>query len=287
LAVALPTVPDEAMIAELGRIATVIGYALDVAGRRTDRFERTRRTRPFSVAAEVQWHQLPARACATPRYQLAGDLEPAYEVGGDSFDWAVGADALTVVVTDAMGHALPAAMLSTLALAGLRQGRRAGMGLSGQARVADRALLERYAGEQFVTATLLQLDLCSGETRMVQAGSPDIYHLHDGKVRLVDTQSQLPLGMAEATDYQERFIDLIPGDRLVLVTDGVTEARNSSGEEFGDTRLADAITSTSDQRPVEAVPLIYRGLRAFSGAQRLRDDATVLCLDWLGPNPNL
>jgi serine phosphatase RsbU (regulator of sigma subunit) len=120
---------------------------------------------------------------------------------------------------------------------------------------------------------------------MVQAGSPDVYHVHDGQVRLVDAKSQLPLGMAEATDYHEQFIDLAPGDRLMLITDGVTEARNSSGEEFGDARLSEAISSTSEQRPVEVVPLIYRALRAFSGGQPLRDDATVLCLDWLGPDP--
>src|SRR5215211_2163155 len=124
LDVRLAAEPSSGLVAELERVAMALGFALAAAGRATDEVELVRRGRLLSLPAEIQWELLPRLALEAPEYVVAGTLEPAYEVGGDTFDYAAQPEALTVSVTDAMGHGLQAALLAGLAVAALRNARR-------------------------------------------------------------------------------------------------------------------------------------------------------------------
>src|ERR671921_527028 len=109
--------PSPELVAELEQVAMALAFALAAAGRATDEVELARRGRPLSLPAEIQWELLPRLALTAPEYVVAGTLEPAYDVGGDTFDYAAQPHALTVSVTDAMGHGLQAALLAGLAVA--------------------------------------------------------------------------------------------------------------------------------------------------------------------------
>jgi serine phosphatase RsbU (regulator of sigma subunit) len=130
----------------------VLGYLLPAAHNYTDIVERARRERPLELPAEMQWSMLPIRAYSCGPFSLAGQLVPAYEVGGDLFDYAVQTDELFVTVIDAMGHGLRASLLGTLAITALRNARRTGLALADQLRQADRVLHSQFGGEQLVTA---------------------------------------------------------------------------------------------------------------------------------------
>jgi serine phosphatase RsbU (regulator of sigma subunit) len=263
--------------------ATGLGYVLMLAHQYTDVVERARRERPLELPAELQWGQLPVRAFDSAEFALAGQLVPAYEVGGDLFDYAVEPDELFVTVTDAMGHGLSASLLGGLAVNALRNARRTGLSLADTVRFADRVLYGQFGGDQFVTVLTARLDLASGRMRFVQAGHPPFYLLRAGAVTRVDCDAQLPVGMFEATRYAEQECQLRPGDRVVMISDGVVEAVDTNGVEFGEQRLEGTLLAT---RQLSAGEMVRQTMASLSDYQRSepRDDATVLCLDWHGPH---
>lgn len=282
LAVGLPAVPAKDVLSGLQQAAVVLGYALVTAGNYTDTVERARRERPLELPAEIQWTQLPIRAYACELFALAGQLVPAYEVGGDLFDYSVQPHELTVAVTDAMGHGLRASLLGTLANGALRNSRRSGLALIDQVRSADRVLFGQYGGDQFVTALALTVELSTGWVCAVNAGHPPLFVLRHNHVETIELDAQLPMGMFEATLYVEQRFRLNAGDRIVIVSDGVLEApAHEGGVPYGEQRLEGAILATATVSPDEAVRQLIRLLQDYQGSD-LRDDATVLILDWHG-----
>ena len=126
LAVTLPGHDLDQQVGEvLDDVVRVLGYVLTGARRYTDRFEMLRRRRELGLAAEIQWELLPSLAFELPAFSIAGTVEPAYEIGGDNFDYAISAHRLTVSVSDAVGHGIRAALLASLAVTAMRNARRA------------------------------------------------------------------------------------------------------------------------------------------------------------------
>lgn len=131
-----------------------------------------RRTIPLSLAAEIQHRLLPTSlACEAAQFAVAGALEPADHVGGDTFDYAIDRDRVHLSVTDAMGHDVGAALLATLLVGALRRARRAGADLAVQAYEADQAVRE-HGFQGYVTGQLLRIDLNDGKTEFINAGHP-------------------------------------------------------------------------------------------------------------------
>ncbi|MGK3206592.1 PP2C family protein-serine/threonine phosphatase [Amycolatopsis sp. MEPSY49] len=172
LAVTFAAVPDSTVLLELSRIAEALAHELLVAGRDTDLYLQAQRTSRLTLAAEMQWQLLPGRSCTRPGFALGGQLEPAYAVHGDSFDWSATARSLTVTLVNGMGHGVDAAMVTHLAVNALRNARRAGVPLTAQAELTDQALHGHYDGREYVTALLLRLDLRTGALEVVDTGSP-------------------------------------------------------------------------------------------------------------------
>lgn len=281
LAVLLPQPVDAKALAGLERAAVVLAYVLLAAGRYTDLFEQARRRRPLSLEAEVQWGLQPVRAFGCQAFSLAGQLVPAYEVGGDSYDWVVNRGTIAVSASDAMGHGLNASMLSSLAVTAMRNARRNGASLAARVGAADRAVYRQFGGAQFVTGIGLEIDLDAAVAVAVNAGHPAPYRVRHGHAQRVALDPQLPIGLFEATRYEHQPFELVSGDRLVLISDGVVEAAPRHGEEFGDTRLEAALLATAGVPPHEAVRHLVRTLLDYQQGE-LRDDATVLILDWRG-----
>jgi serine phosphatase RsbU (regulator of sigma subunit) len=263
----------------LNDVAQVLAYVLTGARRYTDQFETLRRRRDLGLAAEIQWELLPVLAYELPRFSIAGALEPAYDIGGDTFDYAVSAQLLTVSITDAVGHGLRAAMLSSLTVSAMRNTRRAGSTILDQARTANRHLTEQFAHAEFVTGLLLQIEVLTGQGFIVNAGHPPPLLLREGAVSIVNLSPEAPLGLSPDTDYQLQAIKLLPGDRLLLLTDGIDEAHDVGGPQFGLNRVADMLRSHAELPPVEFVRLLTKAVTDYRNGP-LADDATAVCLDW-------
>ncbi|PZS26043.1 MAG: phosphatase [Pseudonocardiales bacterium] len=272
---------DPALRVALSDIASFMGYAIVAARRYTDRFERIRRRRALDLAAEIQWELLPVLAYEAPEFSIAGSLEPAYEIGGDTFDYAVAQETLTVSVTDAMGHGLRAAMLGSLAVSALRNRRRQGDGIVQQMELAAQRLSEQFGGEQYVTGVMLHIDLRTGVAAIVNAGHPLPMILRDGEVERVEVEPDTPMGMFPETVYRPERLALKPHDRLLLFSDGLFEAKPHGGEAFGEQHLADRVLETASLPPNEVVRVLTSAVLAHRAGQ-LADDATAVCLDWHG-----
>lgn len=280
----LAPVPDDPqVIAELTEIATVLGHELSAVSAGTDVYRTARRSRRLTLAAEMQWELLPGRSRVRPSFSLAGQLEPAYAVRGDSFDWSDDGTRLWLSVINGMGEGVAASILTSLATHALRNARRAGLSLADQAALADQAVYALHRGEQHVSALLLELDLREGVLTVVDAGSPRLVLLREGEVCEQPLEAQFPLGMFEGTDYQPQQLKLERDDRLFVLSDGVVEAAGQDLR-YGDAALERFLRRTGSVAPLDAVRSLLGDLRAFVAGD-LIDDAVVVCLDWTGPQP--
>ncbi|HEX6501026.1 MAG TPA: PP2C family protein-serine/threonine phosphatase [Micromonosporaceae bacterium] len=279
---------DEAALRDgAGTLANLLGHLIAAKFPYGDSLQRVRRTQPMSEASELLAALLPPLTYTCDRAVVSAILEPAYEVGGDGFDYAVGAMHAKLAVYDAMGHGIRAGLTTALALAATRAARRDGHGLYSLARAADERIQEEFGEEaRFVTAVLADLNMDSGVVRYLNAGHPAPLLLRGTKVvGHLTGGRRLPLGLDDpAIEVAEE--QLQPGDRILVYTDGVTEARDAEGEAFGVQRLIDLLERHAAARM--SVPETLRRLsHAVQGHRRARldDDATMLLVEWVPGGP--
>jgi hypothetical protein len=267
--------------AEVAAFAGVIvGYLITAGDRWTDEFHFARRIRRMTLPAEIQWGLLPLAALSTEEISLAGALEPAYEVGGDIFDYACGVGTLTAALFDAMGHGLRAARLSALTVATFRNARRRGLGLQEQAGEIHAMLQPGFDLEGYATGILLHVDLVDpGLSTMVNAGhEPPLLQRRGAAPALVDLRPELPFGMPFESEPAVQPLPLAPGDRLTLYSDGVVEARPDDGDPYGVEALADLLATQRDRSAREVARTVTAAVRSHRAAD-LQDDATILIID--------
>ena len=272
---------DEALEAEAQALASLLAELVLTMGAYGDTFAQLRRRKTLTLAAEIQWDLLPPLTFGAPRVVLAGALEPAYEIGGDTFDCAVDGDTAQLMVLDAIGHGLPAALLASAAVGAYRHGRRNRLDLPEIAAEIDAVIAGEFGPERFETAVLSRLDLASGKLRWVNAGHPEPLILRSGgMVSPTGQPPDLPLGLQE-TKRTCGEATLQPGDRVLLYTDGIIEARSPEGEFFGEQRLADfVIRSAASGLPApETLRRLMREILEHQ-ADQLQDDASIVILEW-------
>lgn len=274
--------PSEDDVRVLQAVGHVLGQVLWAGKHDHDVVERARRVQPMALSAEIQWDLLSARVESGPGYSAAGWLEPAYSVGGDSFDIAVDVDTLWVSSIDAMGHGLHAGITSGLALTAIRNVRRQGGDVAAQAAAVNDALGRVWGGEHFATLLLLRLDLATGEVQALNAGHPPARHQRGGTVAERRLAVDLPAGVARHATYRVQRFGLEPGDRVVITSDGVAEAAMVGGPGYGVDRIDADLAGWRQLSPLElARSLAWSVLRHAD--ERLRDDATIVCFDWEPP----
>ncbi len=262
--------------------ALLLGYVLNAADRWTDEFHATRRRKEMSLPAEMQWSQLPLAAFSSTDVSIAGALEPAYDVGGDTFDYACDADRLSAGVFDAMGHGLTAARLSALGIATYRNARRRGDDIGVQAVTIHDALRPVFDREGYMTAVMVEIDLRHPERSWIlRAGHhPPILQRAGDPPRVLDVDGGLPFGMPFDGSVPVLPLSLRVGDRLVLFSDGVTEARPEGGDAYGLGSLMRELETLRDASPREMTRRVTGAVRAYR-ADDLADDATILAIDIL------
>ncbi|MDP9388461.1 MAG: SpoIIE family protein phosphatase [Actinomycetota bacterium] len=248
-----------------------------------DAFVWARRRRDMSLAAEMRWMVLPPLSFTSSSVEIAAVLEPAYEVAGDSFDYAVDDGVAHLAIFDAMGHGLEAARMANLAVGAYRHGRRRQCGLVDMFASVDAAIRSQFGVDHFVTGQLAILDLATGALDVVNGGHPRPLLLR-GTAILRECASAVspPMGLGSSPTVTR--VQLEPEDRVVFYTDGVVEARSPTGEEFGVERLGDLLSRAAASRelPAEMMRRLTHSLLAHE-AGRLRDDATLLLVGWKGP----
>lgn len=267
----------------LGRISGLIAVLLVTKHSYSDLFFSARRGEEMSVAAEIQWSLLPPLAMIMPRVAVAGILEPAYNVAGDSFDYALNGDILHVAMIDAMGHGLGAATMATVAIGAYRHARRRGTGLSEIYAAMDDAVAQQFGPDHFVTAQMMRLDTATGRVHLVNAGHPPPILVRDHRVlRRLDAPTTLPVGLGGA-EPEVSELELERGDRVLCFTDGLIEEHAVGGEQFGEDQLIDSVNRLERTgRGVRAVArsLSHTLMRARGG--QTTDDATLLLVEWRG-----
>lgn len=282
LAVTLPRKPSADEIEALTAIARALAHAMSVANRHTDLFEAAARSQRLSLAAEIQWQILPGRGCGGPDFDVAGQLEPAYHVAGDAFDWSVATEAVTVSVHEGMSSGTAAAMATNLAVTALRNARRSGMSLAEQASMADEALYGIYHGAHHIESLLLRFDRSGGPSHAIDAGSPLLLRQRGDNLEQVTFDKQLPLGRFSGTRYREQQFEAVPGDRFIALTDGVHEAPGADAGRFGEAKLGSVLRSSRRLGASETVRQLIRELRSHYDDGDIGDDAAAVVIDWNG-----
>ncbi len=266
------------------RFATELAALIVLKERYGDVFAYVRRSARMSVAAEMQWSLLPPTSFTSEQITIAGMLEPALSVAGDSFDYAVDGSVAHLAVFDAMGHGLPSAMQVSAAVGAYRNARRSMLSLEETMHWLEETLTDSTLEARFVTALLLELDVDNGSLTWTSAGHPDALVLR-GR-HLVDVLAEEPspplgLGMRGRPLIGHRTLE--PGDSVLAFSDGVVESRRSPGDYFTVERLADFVTreTAAGLRTPETLRRLAQAILQYQDGQ-LQDDATVLMATWHG-----
>ena len=276
LEVGLGAHPADATIRHVRELGHAFGYLVAGTRRHTDLFEWGQRSRHLNVAAEIQRRLLPAFTCESWPVTLAGWVEPAFEAGGDTFDYTVDDTSTTISLTDAMGHGISAALVATLTIGVLRNQRRKSANMEAQVRAANETLFARSRDDEYVTGVFIEVPSATGPALVISAGHPAPWRVRDGRAQRLEVEQAVPMGMFGDSPYVARPLDLRPGDRFVLVSDGVVdtlEGTNPSVEEL--------LVAGVHLHPREVVQLLTSTVVSLQrGAPR--DDATAVCVDWHG-----
>jgi serine phosphatase RsbU (regulator of sigma subunit) len=276
LELVLPFEPSAITLEDVELAAHQLAYMVIANRRYTDLFEWGQRTVPLSLAAEIQRRLLPASfTCEADQFTLAGWLEPAGQVGGDTFDFSLDRHTLHISITDAMGHSVDSALLATLVVGALRNTRRSAASLVEQAQAAHEALLAYSRGVGFVTGQLVRVDLVAQTARILNAGHPRPFRLRDGRAEEIDLVAQEPFGALEETAWSTQDFALEAGDRVLFLTDGMLE-RNAEGLD-----IPALMRASAHLHPREAIQRLTHAVLDAVGGE-LADDATSLCFDWHG-----
>ncbi|MFL6135354.1 MAG: PP2C family protein-serine/threonine phosphatase [Nocardioidaceae bacterium] len=284
------TVPSEGdtvaseLVMILERYTHAVAQATLSKGLYGDVFERVRRSQPMTVGAELLWSVLPPLTYATEGLVISAMLEPAYDNGGDAFDYAVNDTHAHLAVFDAMGHGLAASGAAVLAVAAYRNTRRADHGLSETYALMDAAIGEHFP-DRFVTAVLAQLELDSGRLTWVNAGHPPPLLVRRARVvKRLEAPAATPLGMLfERDDAVVGSEQLEQGDVVLIYTDGLTEARQPGGAFLTEEGLTDFLRreATAELPTPEMLRRFRRALLDRVGGV-LRDDASAVLVHWRG-----
>jgi sigma-B regulation protein RsbU (phosphoserine phosphatase) len=235
--------------------------------------------RELELARCIQLSLLPAAFPESPAFRIAARYVPMNSVAGDLYD-VIASDHARVglFIADVSGHGVPAALIASMVkMAAISQRDHAAHPaqlLTGM----NRALCGNTQG-QYVTGAYAWLDAESRELRYAAAGHPCMLRLRKGQVTEI-AENGLLLGAVEAAAYEDITVPLEPGDRLLLYTDGLVEARNGEGKLFGEEALIRELQKSAGIEPDQAVDGIIASVQRWARVQD--DDLTVLVCDYLG-----
>ncbi|MER7729161.1 PP2C family protein-serine/threonine phosphatase [Streptomyces sp. NPDC096323] len=269
----------EAMLA----LADLVGLLLVSKRNHSDSYARLTRRQPMTIAAEMQWSLMPPTTFSNRQVTIGAMMEPAYQSVGDAFDYAEAGDVAHLAIFDAMGHDTAAGLTANLAVAACRSRRRRNGTLQEAAATIEQALGEQFAQTRYATGILADLNTATGELTWLNCGHHPPVLTRNGRPLNLDCPPAAPLGTGLGIEPVLCRDQLEEDDRFLLYTDGITEARDASSQEFGLDRFTDfVIRHQADGLPVPETRrrLVHAVLDYHRGA--LQDDATVVFCEWHG-----
>jgi serine phosphatase RsbU (regulator of sigma subunit) len=283
LAISVPD-HDPETIRQAELLGVFAGLIIATSMRSNDTPKRRRQGRPMSLPASMQWDLLPPWTLRVPGALAAGILEPAYDIAGDIFDYAIDDGVIHFAVIDGMGHGIDSTVLAGLAVGSYRHARRQGASIAEIHTAVDAALASRYDDLSFATGVIGTLAVATGRLEWTVAGHPQPLLLRGrSEVTELECTPTIPFGLGAGTPGIHA-LDLKPDDAVLFYTDGVTEAHTPEREMFGLDRLGALLIqeAAGEQEAEELLRQMVRGVLKHQGAD-LRDDATMLLLRWDGP----
>ncbi len=274
---------DDVSNDDVAALAYLVGASMRANGPASEVLELSGRRREMALPAEMQWALLPPVQLSVGGVRLGAAVEPAYDTGGDVFDYSLLGDHLFCAVLDAKGHGLKAALTSTLATSALRQARRDGRDLEGIAQAVTEAILAAGQHEDFVSAVMVEMDIGTGQGSWLSAGHLPPLVVCDGEVSELELAPALPLGMAISGETSAPIVQALalgPGETLALYSDGIVENAMIEGAEvLGDRRFHEILSTSAARAPARSADNLAREvverLLELTGTT-LRDDATLL-----------
>src|SRR5690242_5856500 len=241
--------------------------------------EKKRLETQLEVARQVQLELLPARDPQLESFDISAYNFPTEEVSGDYYDWVrIYDDQIGIVIADVSGKGVPAALLMSFLRASLRAATHIGYAPHISMSKVNYLLWESIERNQFVTAFYGILDATNRTLAYANAGhNPPMLIDVDGTAHF-EERGGVPLGMFRDSRYYEYYATIAPGQILVLYTDGVTEATNPDGEEYGRDRLAEAVQNARDLPAREMIDVLHRDLMTWTDGQGAGDDVTFFIL---------
>jgi len=239
--------------------------------------EARRMGRELDLAREIQMGLLPAAPLIVGPWETVGHIIPARSIGGDAFDYFVhGEGCFSIEIADVSGKGVPAALLMSNVQASLRafcDGRRP---LPEAIRHVNQSVTRTATAGKFITLFYGEIESAPGRLRYVNAGhNYPMLRRSGGKIEEL-REGGTPLGIFEGAEYEQGEVSFQNGDTLLLYSDGITEALDSAGMEFGEERLRALWRDHGARPPVEVLGAVLEDLTSFRGAAGQSDDMTLV-----------
>ena len=236
--------------------------------------ESTRRyEQELAIAGTIQQQLMTVKIPGSSFAQVQARNIPCKEIGGDFFDVIATENSISAVLADVCGKGVSAALLASILQGMIYAQLKASVPLAEIADVANRFLCQKDIGEKYATLTIARLN-ADGQLEFVNCGHVPPFLVRGGTLARTEPQNP-PVGLLDGLSYTTESYQFAPGDRLVVFTDGITEAQDAAGEFFGDDRLHDAVASDSFDE-------IFARVQGFCRDTPLSDDCTVLELRYQG-----
>lgn len=261
----------------LTTLASVASIRVENARLTEERFERERMERELELAIEIQQQFQPSAPPVVEGYEFQGISFSCYEIGGDYYDFIPRHDGkMFVALGDVSGKGTAAALLMSSLHAAIHAQAVAKSSLAETITSVNKYLSENTPANRFVTLFLAELDLTSGNLNYINAGhNPPLIGRSDGQVQQL-ASGGFPLGILPMAEYEIGEVQLQPGESLVIYSDGVSEANNLKGDEFGMERLEEVIKQNIKSSASGLRDKVESALSAFTQTAPANDDITLV-----------
>ena len=244
---------------------------------------KERMERDLSIAHDIQMNMLPKIFPPFPERKdvdLYAILKPAKEVGGDLYDFFIREQKLYFAIGDVSGKGVPASLIMAITSSLFRTLAQIDPEPANIIKAMNSPLSENNPSNMFVTMIIGVLDLASGNFKVCNAGhNPMIISNNDG-IHYLELKKNLPVGLMVDFDYREDLLKMNPGDKLILYTDGVTEAESETKELFGEKRLIELVEQNKQKDVREIIALLMSGIAQHVKSAVQSDDITIMDIQY-------
>ena len=260
----------------LQMLASQVAIIIEKVELHQELIEKKRLHAQLEIAREVQLELLPSDDPTLINFDISAYVFPAEQVSGDYYDWVeVFEDQIGIVVADAVGKGIPAALLMAFLRASLRAFAQTGYAPHVAFSKVSNLLWDSVEEHQFITAIYGTLDAINRTFVFSNAGhNPPLLIKPDGEYRFVE-YGDMPLGMFRDIHYHQHFIRFDPGQVFVLYTDGIIEGENAAGEDYGRERFAQSVLAGIHLPAKDLINHIRKAIADFTERKFLDDDGTL------------